>query len=199
MGTYDMLVHLDLETTGLNVRRSAILEVGAIATTTELESVAWFHRLTAPKGVALQTLADRMVPKVRDMHRDSGLWADLEQSWPVSDQFAVDEDLWQWLARLKSKHGARLVLCGSGSERFDRQLLESWMPRSAAQLHYAGADVSSVRMMAGWWAPGLVEMLQAERAGNPVPHRALRDVECGLAQMRLLREMFVGLAATSNP
>ena len=189
----DVIVFLDLETTGLNTRKAGILEVGAVATTTELEVLDDFEMLCWPSGLTAAP-ASYMTPKVQQMHRDNGLLAELEAAGDsLASMAEVDEALLRWLDDKPAGPSARRVLAGSGSERFDRQLMETWLPRSVAALHYAGADVSPVRMMAGWWAPELAARVVAARDGNERPHRALDDAYCARAQAWVLREAFLSL------
>jgi hypothetical protein len=83
----------------------------------------------------------------------------------------------------------RILLAGSGTERFDRRWLELWAPTVAGRVHYAGLDVGVLRRtceLVGW---------------DPFPtggvHRGMPDVLDGLAQFKLIARA-LGLQVTRN-
>lgn len=181
----DVLVWMDLETTGLDSRIDLILEVAVVLTDTDLEPLTsgnWLVRSHLERDWLVSSLPGRVL----DLHRESGLLDDLTRSWTsLPGMGEVDLLVADLLATWHPGADGDLLLAGSGTDRFDRRFLEEQMPLTEKLLHYRGVDVSPSRLMAGWWNTALAAELAA--CVPTVPHRALPDVKAALAQARLLR------------
>lgn len=172
-----VLLWLDLETTGLDPQRDAVIEYAARVTDLQLSPITeWAEGLVSPGGdddeidVAIE---------VAVMHGGAdGLLAQaVRRGRPVAEAEAA------LLALLAQARGAlpgvelRFVLAGS-SVHFDRGFLETAMPRVLEQLHHQHLDVSSLLIAGeacghGWPA----------RRG--VSHRARADIEASMASYNL--------------
>lgn len=175
----DLYVWVDIETTGLNVKKDKILEVGIIITDREYVEKA---RTSTVIKHPTSTLA-QMDPWAIDTHTQSGLVEEVKAArYPANIADAV---LTEWL---KEQVGnlAKPYMCGT-SVHFDREFLKRYMPRLEACFHYRNFDLATLR-----------EFFEANAPANfkfgcsyDVKHRAIEDIEYCLESMRHYRRMFV--------
>ncbi len=169
---------MDLEMTGLDPARHAIVEIATLVTDDELEVVAEGPDLVIhqPPEV-LATMNDT----VREMHVRSGLVAAIEAS-----TLTLDEAGRLTLAFLEH-HVAEprtVPLCGN-SIGTDRRFLAAYLPKIEDHLHYRSVDVSTLKELARRWYPGTLADAPRKAGG----HRALDDVRESVAELRYFREV----------
>lgn len=186
-----MIVCIDLETTGLNPNRDAIIEVAVIITDDNFQEVARYQRVIYheharalagldPDDVEGAARALGIDPVVIAMHAKNGLWA--ESATSEHELRQVDAEL----AALVQDKAVRVIggrmdkpqLLGS-SVHFDARFMARHMPETHARLHYRQIDVTTVNELARRFWP-------AAHAGRPsgANHRAMTDIEVSLATAR---------------
>lgn len=161
-------VFLDFETTGLDERTCAPIELAVVVTDEQLVEMGSCESLIQPwDGFVWEASA-------LEMHGRSGLVNDvIRHGVPLGDVIA-------WLSERLAEFrepDTTLHLAGN-SVHFDRRFLRRYFPDVERLLHHRHLDVSSVRML-------------AEAAGRPPldgekPHRAMADVRRSLADARHL-------------
>jgi oligoribonuclease (3'-5' exoribonuclease) len=186
----DVLVFLDLETTGLDPTDEFILEIGMLIVDSKtLEPVGKepeFSHVVRPlngehptklwepllQWVDLDFLKARSDEVVREMHHKNKLWNELEMGYSLN--IALSHAI-NWLLRELDRGRENpwqpLMMAGNGIDRFDRPFLkQSDRGRQLDSLfHYRSLDISAVRQglkMAGLKVP--------EQEGG-IAHRALED------------------------
>lgn len=166
--TYENLCWLDLETTGLDPLCDAILELGIVITTKNLEIVASFSKAMRPSRNIRLTEID---PFVWKMHQDNNLWNDSVTSTDLLDSVA------DMAANFIEDNGAKgSPLCGS-TINFDRSFLKAQAPELLLYLHYRNIDVSTLKNM---MAVHFQDVPPFEKPkGN---HRALDDLHHSIAE-----------------
>lgn len=166
-------VWIDLEMTGLDPERCAIIELGLIITGADLAPLATLERAVWQPAEVL----DRMEPFVRQMHTTNGL---LER---VKSSGHSCADVEREALTLITRHCAfrEGVLAGNSIHQ-DRRFLQRHMPQLEGFLHYRQVDVSSLKVLAKtWYGP------EAEFRKDTKNHTALDDIEASIAELRHYR------------
>ena len=133
----DSYVWVDIETTGLNVKKDKILEVGIIITDREnAEKARTSMVIKHPARVLSQ-----MDPWAIDTHTRNGLITESKSArYPINIADAV---LTEWLKEMVGNL-AKPYMCGT-SVHFDREFLKRYMPRLEACFHYRNFDIATLR------------------------------------------------------
>jgi oligoribonuclease len=180
----DPLVWLDLEMTGLDVERHAIVEIACIVTDSDLTP------LDDGIDIVIHQDADTMAQMddfVRKMHTKSGLLPAIAAS-DVSLETARARTLDYVRAHVPAPGTA--PLCGN-SIGTDRRFLDRYMHDLDTYLHYRSIDVSSLKELCRRWYPETY----SRRPGKTELHRALDDIRESIAELRFYREqMFIAAA-----
>lgn len=172
--TYDKIIWLDIETTGLDPARDEILEVALILTTPQGEELAaqdW--QINQPGACRLAN------DYVTAMHTASDLWEECVHS-PVSEDHA-DRAISAWLQAqgVSRRTSGNLRLGGRNVGSFDLPFLrQSKLGYSATHLPYRCLDITSVH--AALEAAGY----DVDLGGRDGDHRALADLRRDIALYR---------------
>jgi len=180
----DRLVWLDLEMTGLDVRRHVIVEIAVLVTDAALVPLdAGIDLVVHQPAEALAEMDDF----VRRMHTRSGLLPAIEESTLA----LVDAEA-QALAYVQQHVPTprSAPLCGN-SIGVDRRFLDAAMPTLEEYLHYRSIDVSTLKELCRRWAPAAYR----RRPGKQETHRALLDVQDSIAELAFYRDAFLALPA----
>jgi oligoribonuclease len=185
-GAADRLVWIDLEMTGLDTERHAIVEIAVLVTDSALELV--------DDGIDLVIHAtpaelERMDDFVRNMHTKSGLLPQIEASTLSLE--AAGAEVVDYLKARVPEHTA--PLCGN-SIGVDRRFLDRYLPAVDGYVHYRSIDVSSLKELCRRWNPGVYK----GRPGKAETHRALDDIRESLEELRFYRDQFLQLPTAES-
>ncbi len=170
------LVWIDLETTGLNVRHRAILEIASIVTDKELNIIAEGPVLVVHQSDETLSHVD---PWVERQHGASGL-IDASRSSNVSLGDAEQQTL-RFVRR--HTHRGTSPLCGN-SIFLDRRFIMRYMPELNRHLSHRNVDVSTLNELAHRWYPGVVARLD-----KAFHHRASDDILQSIDELRFYRRL----------
>ena len=183
-----MLVWLDLEMTGLDPQRHAIVEIATLVTDDELELVA-----EGPDLVIHQPpeVLEGMDDVVRAMHERSGLLDDI-----VRSEVTLEEAGRATLDFVRSHvpEPRTAPLCGN-SIGTDRRFLDRHLPDLENFLHYRSIDVSTIKELCRRWYP----QAYAAAPGKSAAHRALGDIRESVAELRYYRSAIFAPSPASSP
>jgi oligoribonuclease len=172
----DLLVWIDCEMTGLDLRRDALIEVAVVVTGADLAPV------DAGLDVVIKApdqILDGMLDVVRDMHDRSGLTEAVRAATTSLEQA---EDLVLAYVQKHVPEPKTAPLCGN-SIATDRGFIARDMPRLDAHLHYRMIDVSSVKELARRWYP----RAYFGQPAKGLAHRALVDILESIRELEYYR------------
>lgn len=168
---------MDLEMTGLDVRRHVIVEVATLVTDDDLSVVAEGPDLVVSTPAEQLAAMDDVV---RDMHARSGLLAAIEASTSSLEDVAAAT-----LEFIRSHvDEPRTVPLAGNSIGTDRRFLAAQMPAVDDYLHYRSVDVSTVKELVRRWYPEVAAGAPAKAGG----HRALDDIRESVAELAYYRQ-----------
>ncbi len=173
MAAETRFVWMDLEMTGLDPERCAIIELGMIITGPDLAPIARLERVVWQPESTLE----RMEPFVRSMHTGNGLLEKVRSS-PHSTADVEREAL----AMVAAHCGFREGILAGNSIHQDRRFLVRHMPLLEGFLHYRQVDVSSLKVLARAWYGPEVEFRKENKS-----HTALDDIQASLDELRHYR------------
>ncbi|GIZ12868.1 oligoribonuclease [Pseudomonas sp. NCCP-436] len=174
----DNLIWIDLEMTGLDPERDVIIEMATIVTDSELNVLAEGPVIAIHQSDEILAGMDEWNTRT---HGQSGLTQRVRES--TIDTARAEAQtiafLEQWVPRGKSP------ICGNSIGQ-DRRFLYKYMPALEAYFHYRYLDVSTLKILAGMWAPHVKESFQ-----KTATHQALDDIRESIAELRHYREHFL--------
>ncbi|MCL2627022.1 MAG: oligoribonuclease [Cystobacterineae bacterium] len=166
----------DLEMTGLEPQRCAIIEIGLVVTDKDLNPLVEFERVIwQPESVLLE-----MEPFVRQMHTRNGL---LERVRASEHSLRATEK--EVLGLLAEHFAAGEGILAGNSIHMDRSFIAWHMPGLDRFLHYRMIDVSSLKELIRAWYPQ-----QAGRSKVDTQHTALSDIQASIGELAFYRHHF---------
>ena len=167
---------MDLEMTGLDIRRHVIVEIATLVTDDDLNVVA-----EGPDLVVAQPpeLLEAMDDVVREMHSRSGLLEAIGTSTTSLDEAGAAT-----LAFLRDHldDPPSTPLCGN-SIGTDRRFLSAHLPEVEELLNYRSVDVSTIKELCRRWYPDVLAGAPRKAGG----HRALDDIRESIEELRYYR------------
>ena len=114
-------------------------------------------------------------------HGESGLTQRVRESTigPAEAEAQTIAFLEQWVPKGKSP------ICGNSIGQ-DRRFLYKYMQNLEAYFHYRYLDVSTLKILAGMWAPQVKDSFQKQGT-----HQALDDIRESIAELRHYRQHFL--------
>ena len=178
--SYDNLVWIDCEMTGLDPEKERLLEIAVVVTGPHLTP-----RIEGPVCVIHQSdeLLNQMDAWNKGTHGRSGL-IDKVKASTTSEQDA-EEAILAFLKKYVSKNAS--PLCGNTISQ-DRRFLVKFMPKLEAYLHYRNLDVSTLKELSKRWKPEVFNSFKKQQK-----HTALADVHESIEELAHYREHFIRL------
>ncbi len=172
------LIWIDLEMTGLEPEQDVIIEIATIVTDSELNVLAEGPVIAVHHSDAVLAGMDEWNTRT---HGNSGLTQRVRDS--QIDTAAAEAQtiafLEEWVPKGKSP------ICGNSIGQ-DRRFLYKYMPALEAYFHYRYLDVSTLKILAGLWAPQVKDSFQKKGA-----HLALDDIRESIDELKHYRQHFL--------
>jgi len=180
------LIWIDLEMTGLDSRSDSIIEIATIVTNAALETIAEGPVLAIHQP---DSVLDGMDEWNTRQHGRSGLVERVRASRVTTAE--AEARTLEFLASHVERGTS--PMCGNSICQ-DRRFMAREMPELEAFFHYRNLDVSTLKILAGLWAPDILGGLKKHSE-----HLALTDIRDSIAELQyyrrhLLREQFGHLA-----
>ncbi|GAB3275126.1 oligoribonuclease [Parahaliea aestuarii] len=172
------LIWIDLEMTGLDPDRDAVIEIATIVTDSDLNTLA------EGPVLALKQSEERLAAMDEwntSHHNASGLVARVRASHVDEEEASRQtiEFLQQWVPAGASP------MCGNSICQ-DRRFLARHIPQLERYFHYRNLDVSTLKILAQRWRPDLTGGFQKSGA-----HLALDDIRESIEELRYYRQHFL--------
>ena len=170
-------VWLDLEMTGLNPERHAIIEIATVITDDQINIVAAGPDLAiAQSAETLRT----MEAWSKKTHQKSGLLDRVREAGVPLEE--AEEQTLAFVRHYCAEKEA--PLCGN-SIWHDRRFLVRYMPRLHDYFHYRNIDVSSIKELVQRWYPKGPPPLKKKAA-----HRAMDDIQESISELLFYRATY---------
>ncbi|MBD9398773.1 oligoribonuclease [Pseudomonas sp. PDM11] len=169
------LIWIDLEMTGLDPETDVIIEMATIVTDSELNVLAEGPVIAVHQSDERLAAMDEWNTRT---HGESGLTQRVRDS-KISQAEAEAQTiafLEKWVPKGKSP------ICGNSIGQ-DRRFLYKYMPALEAYFHYRYLDVSTLKILAERWAPGVKEGFV--KTGT---HQALDDIRESISELKYYRQ-----------
>lgn len=174
------LIWIDLEMTGLDTQRDSIIEIATIVTDAGLETIDEGPALAIHQPDAMLQGMDNWNTR---QHKRSGLTDRVRASTVTTAEAerATLAFLQQHVAPQASP------MCGNSICQ-DRRFMAREMPLLEEFFHYRNLDVSTLKILAGLWAPGVLAGVSKN-----TEHLALADIRDSIAELRHYRDHLLKL------
>ncbi|MDJ0926275.1 MAG: oligoribonuclease [Gammaproteobacteria bacterium] len=169
------LIWIDLEMTGLDTQRDSIIEIATIVTDADLNTIAEGPVLALHQP---DEVLDGMDDWNTNQHGKSGLTERVRASAVTAAE--AEQATLDFLGGLVTAGSS--PMCGN-SVCQDRRFLAREMPTLEAFFHYRNLDVSTLKILAGLWAPTVLDGVKKN-----TEHLALADIRDSIAELRHYRE-----------
>lgn len=173
----NVIAWIDVESTGVDPRRDALLEVACLVTDMDLNLLdeVGYHAIVRHSGREVSDLISLADERVQQMHESTNLWSKLPYGKPLE---AIDSELLAYIRQFAPEK--RTALVGGNSITLDRNFMEAYLPETFAHLHYRSIDVSSVALLARHrFGDGAYYKKQ-------YMHAALPDIRESIAELKFL-------------
>lgn len=180
------LIWIDLEMTGLCTQNDTIIEIATVVTDKYLNELAEGPVLAIRQS---QETMDGMDDWNTRQHGASGLIARVLESEIETGEAeaATLAFLGKWVDQGASP------MCGNSICQ-DRRFLAREMPDLEAWFHYRNLDVSTLKILAQQWAPGVAKGFVKESA-----HLALSDIRDSIEELEWYRENLFDTSVLIQP
>lgn len=171
------MLWIDLEMSGLDAEHDVILEIAAIATDSNLETIVEGPSLAIHQP---QKYLNNMSDYVKEMHTKSGL---LERV-ATSKTSLLEAEM--SVIKFAIENCTKELYFAGNSIYQDRTFLKKYMPRLNERGHYRMVDVSTIKVLVQAWYPSQPET-QFKKSKT---HRALTDIYESVEELRHYRKYF---------
>lgn len=172
------LVWIDLEMTGLDTQRDSIIEIATIVTDSDLEEIAVGPVMAIHQTESRLAAMDEWNTR---QHEQSGLTKRVLES--AVDRAGAEQATLKFLEAHVIPGSS--PMCGNSICQ-DRRFLAREMPALEGFFHYRNLDVSSVKILAGLWAPDVARSFSKKSS-----HLALDDIRDSIEELRFYRQHFL--------
>jgi oligoribonuclease len=161
------LLWIDLEMTGLDVRKDVIIEVACEVTDFSFKTLATYEAIIKHPD----HLLDNMNEWSRQQHAASGL-TDRIKNEGREEKEVVHE----LVGFIKAQFGGEPAVLAGNSIHNDRNFIRKWWPQVEEILHYRMLDVSSLKI--------LMQSKYGVNFGKREIHRAFDDIQASIAELQ---------------
>lgn len=174
------LIWIDLEMTGLDTQKDAIIEIATIVTDSQLNILAEGPVLAIHQTEEILATMDEWNTK---HHSQSGLVARVRSS--TVHESEAEQTTLEFLRTYVATNIS--PMCGNSICQ-DRRFLARCMPELESYFHYRNLDVSTIKELARRWMPKIYKGYTKQSV-----HLALHDIRDSIGELRYYREKLFAL------
>lgn len=177
MTSEQRLIWVDMEMTGLDPDTDVVIEIASIVTTADLEVLAEGPVIAIHQSDAALAKMDEWNTRT---HGESGLVDRVRAS--STDEAAATELTLEFCREWAQPNTS--PMCGNSIGQ-DRRFMARHMPELEAFFHYRNLDVTTLKLLAGYW--------RADLPAHPKQnaHEALADIRESIEELRYYREHLI--------
>lgn len=161
------LLWVDLEMTGLDTARDAILEIAAEVTDFDFKTLASYEAVISQPEEVLAEMNDWS----KEQHKKSGLIDRIR-----SDGMAENDVIHELVGFIKAQFGDEPAVLAGNSIHNDRAFIKVLWPEVENLLHYRMLDVSSFKI--------LMQTKYGAQFAKKDVHRAFDDIQASIAELQ---------------
>lgn len=171
----EMILWVDVETSGLDPHQHYLLEIAAVMTDMQgsLRSGFFHERVKIPDLQRVMNEADSFA---LDIHSTNGLWEELWSDDLIKDLHQIDKELKDFIKK-RSDPWNSIVYLGGNSPSLDRNFVKVNLPESAKELSHRSIDMTSISLFLKSNYP---YKIITDNLIHSHDHRALYDVKLSL-------------------
>ncbi|KAM4014987.1 oligoribonuclease, mitochondrial [Anomaloglossus baeobatrachus] len=170
------MVWVDLEMTGLDIKKDQIIEMACLITDSNLNILAEGPNLIIKQP---DELLDGMSKWCKDHHGRSGLTQAVRDS-----KISLAQAEYEFLSFIRKHTPPGICPLAGNSVHVDKEFLVKYMPQFMRHLHYRIIDVSTIKELCRRWYPAEYECAPMKRAS----HRALDDIQESIKELHFYRQ-----------
>ncbi|XP_073416816.1 oligoribonuclease, mitochondrial isoform X2 [Dendrobates tinctorius] len=170
------MVWVDLEMTGLDIKKDQIIEMACLITDSDLNVLAEGPNLIIKQP---DELLDTMSNWCKNHHGKSGLTQAVRDS-----KISLAQAEYEFLSFVRKHTPPGICPLAGNSVHVDKAFLNKYMPQFMRHLHYRIIDVSTVKELCRRWYPADYERAPMKAAS----HRALDDIRESIKELHFYRQ-----------
>ncbi|XP_077106578.1 oligoribonuclease, mitochondrial [Ranitomeya variabilis] len=170
------MVWVDLEMTGLDIKKDQIIEMACLITDSDLNVLAEGPNLIIKQP---DELLDSMSNWCKTHHGKSGLTQAVRDS-----KISLAQAEYEFLSFVRKHTPPGICPLAGNSVHVDKAFLNKYMPQFMRHLHYRIVDVSTVKELCRRWYPADYERAPMKAAS----HRALDDIRESIKELHFYRQ-----------
>ncbi|XP_069803555.1 oligoribonuclease, mitochondrial [Dendropsophus ebraccatus] len=175
-GMEQRMVWVDLEMTGLDIKKDQIIEMACLITDSDLNILAEGPNLIIKQP---DELLDSMSNWCKEHHGKSGLTQAVRDS-----KISLAQAEYEFLSFIRKHTPPGICPLAGNSVHVDKEFLNKSMPQFMRHLHYRIVDVSTVKELCRRWYPVEYECAPKKAAS----HRALDDIRESIKELQFYRQ-----------
>lgn len=189
----NILVFVDIETTGLERSKDKILEVGLSVTDLQMNVLGTWSSLVVPEGWRARLAGNQYV---WNMHTNSGLIKELDAMQADAhhpgniEPPVVAWAAYKWLTEDMGLAAGILPSCGN-SVHFDREMLRETMPVLDSFFNYRNIDISTVKELCRRYNRELYNSIKEQFNKDLTVHRVKEDIESSIRELKIYVDNFL--------
>lgn len=189
----NILVFIDIETTGLERSKDKVLEVGLSVTDLQMNVLGTWSSLVLPDGWRARLAGNEYV---WNMHTNSGLIKELDAIQNEAHKPSEMEPpvvawmAYRWLTEDMGLVPGVLPSCGN-SVSFDREMLRETMITLDTFFHYRNIDISTVKELCRRYNRELYNSIKEQFNKDSTAHRVKEDIDSSIRELKIYVDNFL--------